>query len=371
MANIKVLQIGKFYHPIPGGIEDHLYNLCNELKDKCKIQVVVSNSKLRSEVSNVEGVKVSRMANFGQIFSTSFCPTMPFWLNKFDSDIIHIHLPNPMAHLSYIIARPKGKLIVMWHSDIIRHKFFLKLYRSHLIKLLKNAKAIIATSPIYINHSSFLNKFKDKIAVIPLGIDTSRFALTQKILKMVSNIRKNFGNRILLFVGRLVYYKGLEYLIESMDEIEANLLIIGKGKLEKKLKKFTQRSLDKNKIYFLGNVSHEEIISYFHACDIFVLPSIERSEAFGIVQLEAMACGKPVISTSLTTGVPWVNQNGITGIVVPPRNPNALAEAINMLIEDPKMREKYGRNGKERVKKEFNKALVAKRVLKLYKEILN
>jgi len=368
MSKFKILQIGKFYFPIPGGMEDHLYHLCNELKDKCELRVVIANTKPITKQTYVNGIKIIRVANLGEIFSNSTCLTMPFWLKQFNSDIVHIHLPNPMAHLSYILARPKGKLIIMWHSDIIRQKFFLRLYKPFLLRLLKRAKRIIAASPTYIEYSPFLSKFRDKSIVIPLGIDLSRFVLTEEIKKKVNKIRNNFGDRIVLFVGRLAYYKGVDYLIKAMENVEANLLIVGIGGLEKNLKNLAQNSPARNRICFLGEVTHDDIVSYFHACDLFVLPSIERSEAFGVVQLEAMACGKAVVSTNLTTGVPWVNQNKKTGIVVPPRDSEALAEAINSLLEDPGLREEYGKNGRKRVEEEFTKELVAERVMNLYRE---
>ncbi|MBW1679494.1 MAG: glycosyltransferase [Deltaproteobacteria bacterium] len=370
MSKIKTLQLGKFYHPVVGGMEDHLYHLCNELKGRCEIQVVVANTRTKTEVSRVNSIKIIRVANLVEVFSNSICPTMPFWLRKFHSDIIHIHLPNPTGHFSYLLSRPRGKLIVMWHSDIIRQKFFLKIYKPFLLSLLKRAEKIIASSPNYIEHSPFLSKFKDKCIVIPLGIDLKRFAFTEEVKGKVSQLRKRFGERIILFVGRLNYYKGTEYLIKAMEDVEANLLIIGTGGLERGLKELAQNSPKKDRICFLGEVSQEDKVSYYHACDVFVLPSVERSEAFGIVQLEAMACGKPVVSTDLNTGVPWVNQHGVTGVVVPPRDQKALAEAINTLLANPELRKRYGKKGGERVEENFSKEMVAARVINLYYEIL-
>jgi len=364
------LQIGKFYYPVNGGMEEHLYHLCDNLKDRYDLQVVVANTTIETKIENVKDVKIIRAANIGEVFSNSICPTMPLWLKKFSPDIVHIHLPNPMAHFSYLLAKPGGKLVVMWHSDIIKQKILLKLYKPFLLNLLKKAEGIIATSPVYIEHSPFLSKFKEKCKVIPLGIDLARFAFNEKIKEKVNELRNKYSNRIILCVGRLTYYKGLEHLIKAMKDIEANLLIIGEGTLGKRLRNFTLNSPGKNKIWFLGRVSHENIIPYFHACNVFVLPSVERSEAFGIVQLEAMACCKPVVSTDLKTGVPWVNQNGVTGIVVSHRNPKALSEAINTLLTDHKLSKEYGENGRKRVEKEFTTELVAERTMSLYQEIL-
>jgi len=370
MYKVNVLQIGKYYHPVKGGIEDHLHNLCNELKNSCELRVVVANDTPRTVKDNVDNISVTRLPKFGELSNIPICPTMPIRLKSFSADIVHLHLPNPMAHLSYLIAKPKGTLVIMWHSDIIGRDFFIKFYKPFLMTLLYRAERIIATSPAYVRHSLFLSRFKDKTVVIPLGINLSRFALTKSIQDKVAQIRESFGNRIALYVGRLTYYKGLEYLIKAMEDVEANLIIVGDGRLKRKLKVLAHNSRSKDKIWFMGEVSHEDIVSYFHACDVFVLPSVERSEAFGIVQLEAMACRKPVVSTDLKTGVPWVNQNGKSGIVVPPRDPGSLAKAINTLLDNHALRQKYGDYGRERVEREFTKELVAEKVITLYREIL-
>lgn len=368
---MQITQIGKFYYPIKGGMEDHLYHLCNELKKKFNIVVLVSNNKTKTTIENINGVKIIRVLNLGNIWSTSICPNMFYWLKKLDADIIHLHFPNPMAHLSYLLARPRGKLVIMWQSDIVKNKFYVKLYNPLLLKLLKKAHKIIVHSPIYCEKSSFLNEFRDKCIVIPLGIDVSKFVLTEDEKQKVQEIRFRFNNKIILFVGRIQPYKGLEYLINAFKEIEANLLIIGSGVLEKKMRRLTQSLNMQNKIWFLGEIPHGEIPLYFHACDIFVLPSIERSEAFGIVQLEAMVCGKPVISTNLHTGVPFVNRNKRTGIVVEPRDSRVLEKAMKELLENPKLRKYYGENGRKLVGEEFTKELNAARIVSLYHELCN
>jgi len=372
MDKIRVLQIGKYYHPVTGGIEDHLYHFCNDIKERCDLNVLVSNTVPRTEKNIILDVQVTRVSKLGELSNIPVCLTMPIWLRKFMPDIVHFHLPNPMAHLAWFLARPRGRLVITYHSDIVNRDLFVRCYSPFLIALLHRTERIIATSPAYVHHSPFLRRFKSKTNIIPYGIDLSIFEINSNIQEKITKIREKFGTRIVLFVGRLTYYKGLQHLIEAMHAVRGNLIIIGGGKLEKELRIQTQNSKDKDRIWFLGEVPHlsEDLIAFFHACDVFVLPSIERSEAFGIVQLEAMACGKPVVSTDLTTGVPWVNQDGRSGIIVPPRDPKSLATAINTLLENPELRKKYGIYGKERVEKEFTKELVAQRVLHLYREIL-
>jgi len=365
----EILHVGKFYYPVKGGVENHLYLLCNELKKDYRTEVLVANEGFKGYSELVNGVKVRRLMNFGRLFSMSFCPAMALWLRKIKTKIIHVHLPNPLADFSYLLARPRGKLLIMYHSDIVRQKMLLPLYRPILFSLLRKAELIIATSQNYIDSSYILRKFRDKCVVVPLGIDLERFKLTESIQEKVKSIHKRFGNNILLFVGRLVYYKGLEYLIAAMKDIPAHLIIIGTGPLEKRLNNMAGRIGLKDKITFLYNISDEDLPAFYHASKVFILPSIERSEAFGIVQLEAMACSKPVISTRLNSGVPFVNLDGETGIVVEPRSAPEINEAANSLLTDKELRERLGKNGRERVEKMFTKERVASQIKEIYRKL--
>ncbi len=180
----------------------------------------------------------------------------------------------------------------------------------------------------------------------------------------------SLGERIVLFAGRLNYYKGLEYLIEAMQEIEAKLLIVGEGELREELEE-KARSLKVNqKIIFLGKVSDEKLKYCYQICDLFVLPSVESSEAFGIVQMEAMAYGKPVVNTNLPTGVPYVSVDSETGITVPPRDSKALAKAINKILNDKRLAAKFSENALRRVREEFSREKMLGSIYLIYKELM-
>ncbi|MBC7190664.1 glycosyltransferase [Candidatus Aerophobetes bacterium] len=293
-------------------------------------------------------------------------------MRKIKADILHFHLPFPLSVMSYFFAKPEGKIVISWHSDIVRQKISKFFYHPFLVRFLKKADVIIATSPNMVESSPYLKRFRGKCRIIPLGIDVERFKLKEDEEGRVKEIRERYtsGKGIILFVGRLIYYKGVEYLIRAMRDIDASCLIIGEGKLKKKLEKMVDELGLSSKVHFLGSISDDKLPSYYHACDVFCLPSVARSEAFGIVQLEAMVCGKPIVSTNLPTGVPFVNQDKKTGIVVPPKNPQALAEAINTLLENPALRKKYGGCAKERVEKEFTKKVMVKRLLEVYREVV-
>jgi rhamnosyl/mannosyltransferase len=205
---------------------------------------------------------------------------------------------------------------------------------------------------------------------VPAGIETNNFQMTENLREKVEHIKLSYGSPIIFFLGRLIYYKGLEYLVAAMSNVGAKLLIAGEGPLREQLQKQAFQAGVAKKIVFLGKLSEDEKIAFYHACDVFVLPSVETSEAYGLVQLEAHACGKPVVSTNLPTGVPYVNLDGITGIVVPPRDSKALSEALNRLLADSELRLRLGESARKRVEQEFNFDLMIKKTLSIYQEIV-
>lgn len=175
----------------------------------------------------------------------------------------------------------------------------------------------------------------------------------------------------MLFVGKLRYYKGVNYLLHAMTQMpNAHLTIVGAGPMEREWKALAQSLQLDTRITWAGEVSDEALPTYYDACDVFVLPCSERSEAFGAVQLEAMAAGKAIVSCDVHTGVAWVNKNKVTGLVVPPKNPNALARALSALLNDAPRRAAMGRAGRERFAREFTLDLMVERVLRVYENAL-
>lgn len=367
---MKVLMVNKLYYPHIGGVENHVRDLSLELKDIVDISVLAANTKFKTEKETIDGIEVVKVASLGRLRSAPVAPTFPLWLREIRTDIFHFHFPYPIGEISYLIAKPAGKLVVTYHSDIVRQKFLLWFYAPFLNRFLELADRIIVSSPNLINHSPFLRKFREKCAVIPFGIDLSRFELNDEIISKSNMFREKTGTPLILFMGRLIYYKGLEYLILAMKNIDAKLLIVGSGPLRNDLEEICEKNGLSEKVIFFGEASDDDIPSIYHASDIFVLPSIARSEAFGLVQLEAHACGKPVVSTNLTTGVPFVNLDKETGIVVPPASSVALSEAINFLLKNEDICRKYGENAKKRVEEQFSRRLMGEKVYNLYKEVL-
>jgi rhamnosyl/mannosyltransferase len=283
------------------------------------------------------------------------------------ADIVHIHWPHPTALLAYLASGHAGRLVVTYHSDIVRQKILAKLFWPVLRRALERAEAIVVASPNYVESSPVLQKFKAKCRVIPFGVPLEEFDRFDPA--EVARIRARFGPRIVLGVGRLIYYKGFEHLVRAMKGTDAHLLIIGEGPLRGALEDEARRERVSGRVTFLGRV--EDAVPYFHAADVFALPSVARSEAFGIVQLEAMACGKPVVNTRLDSGVTFVSVDGVTGLTVPPADSESLAAALDRLLKDPALLASYGRAARARVEREFDLEAMGRSTLRLYEEIMS
>jgi glycosyltransferase involved in cell wall biosynthesis len=293
------------------------------------------------------------------------CPRLISTLRKTKADVVHVHLPNPWASIAYLASGCRRPLVVGYHSDIVRQSFIEPAFRPILLKFLDCASAIVSASPDLVEHSPILRRFREKCVVIPYGIDQQ--GLTETDERKVDAIVGTYKKPIVLAVGRLVYYKGFEYLIGAMTDVDAQLLIIGKGPLKDRLVRLALTLGVSHKVAFLDRV--EDVNPYHQAADVFVLPSVAPSEAFGIVQLEAMAAGKPVINTSLKSGVPFVSQHGVTGLTVPPADKIALAQAVNHLLGQADLRRRYGNAARLRAAQEFTVDKMVARTLDLYERV--
>ncbi len=369
---LRVLQIGKFYAPFRGGIESHVADQSEALLNYVDLKVIVANHNPSISHETLNGVSVTRLPTWINVAGAPICPGMVREIRQFRPDIVHIHLPHPGAVLAYLASDHSGTLICNYHSDVVRQKFLSKAFQPIMDRLLQRADAIIASSWNFVQSSRVLQPYRTRCRVIPYGVVVDKFACHSE--SEVQAIRQRFGPRIVLAVGRLVYYKGFEYLIRAMAGLEAagldaTLLIIGTGGLRDALSKEIQNRGLQSKVYLLGAVNDEQLPNYYRAADLFVLPSVERSESFGIVQLEAMACGKPVINTQLDSSVPFVSENGITGMTVPPKDVDALAGAIRCLLENDALRQTYGEAARRRVHERFTVRAVTNDLLTLYSEL--
>lgn len=373
---MKIIQASKAYFPHLGGIETIVHQLAEGFAQHNDLEsnVIVCSDNRRNSYEIINKVSITRTSTLLRLSSLPISPGYPFRLISESADILQLHEPFLLAPFSYLTFLQQAqnkfkKLVVWWHSDIIRQQSLAKFYTPLLRSILRQADAIIAATPNHISSSKFLGEFKDKCRVIPFGVDTSRFIESSISQQKVLEIKARHNKPIILCSGRLIYYKGLEYLVEAMQYVpDAHLIIVGKGPLLQTLESIASRC--PNNVSFIPFLSEIDYVAMYQACEIFVLPSVENSEAFGIVQLEAMACGKPVITADLPTGVTYVNQHGVTGLVVPKRNSQVLAEAINNLLRNTDMRHQLGENARLRVAKEFTVSGMVENTISLYKELL-
>ena len=363
-----VTHVGKFYPPHMGGIETHLQTLSNELSRWIGLRVIVANEARDMRQEMVDGIAVTRLAKLATIKSMPICPQLAAALRSVRSDIVHLHLPNPAALIAYLMSGRRGPLVLTWHSDPVRQKLLWRVLAPLHRWFVRSATQCIATSPDYIESSPILSVHRERCRVIPYGIPMERFAEPGNA---VGELRCRYGPRIVLAVGRLTYYKGFEYLMRAMAQISGKLVLIGDGPLRARLERGASETGVRERVFFAGEIDNSKLAPYYHAADVFVLPSVERAEAFGIVQLEAMSCGKPIVNTRLSTGVPFVSIDGLTGITVPPRDPLSLAQAITRLLDDTELRAQYGAAAIRRVRSEFTADRMGARTLALYREIVS
>jgi glycosyltransferase involved in cell wall biosynthesis len=374
---MRIIQANKAYSPHIGGIETIVRQLAEGFaqKDGIESKVIVCNDSNYDSSEILNDVQIKRTATYARVASLPISPAYPYQLLSESADILHIHEPFLIAPAAYLafrsLARRRFKrLVVWWHSDIIKQQSISNLYLPLQKAILREADAIIVATPNHIDSSTVLGEFKNKCHAIPFGIDLHRFRITSECQQKVNSIKERYGKPIILFFGRLIYYKGAEYLIEAMNSIpDAHLVMVGKGTLRESLELMASKGI--GNISFISYLSEEDLVAMYHACDIFVLPSVENSEAFGIVQLEAMACGKPVISSDLPTGVTYVNQDGVTGLVVKKRSSQELVKAIKYLLENEIIRQKFGGTAKRRVESDFTVSGMVEQTLNLYNEILS
>ena len=362
----RILHIGKYYPPHVGGIETHLHYLVSHQSPLLPVEVVVANERAVTRTEVMDGAKITRVASFGTWASQPVCPSLPWALAGHSESMVHLHLPNPWAAQAYLMSGHKGKLIVTHHADTLGRRHLRRFTDPFVRQVMKRAAAIIITSKRYLESSDELVGFHDKCRIVPLGIDVEEFNVES--LPEVRAIRAKYGPRLIVAVGRLVPYKGFDVLLQAMNKIDATLLLIGSGPLQKELETTIEKLGIADKAHLLGHV--KDTAPYYKAAQMLVLSSVSRAESFGLVQLEAMAAGIPVVNTEIDSGVPEVSPHGVTGITVPPRDPEALAHAVRVLLDDEETRAKYGQAACVRAREEYTALRMTESTLRVYESVL-
>jgi len=377
---MRVLQFGRFHNEQQnGGVERHQQLLCKGLAaNGLDVVYLVASANRLSHDETIDGYRLIQSPSFGTLFSTALSPAQVIKALELHRqqpfDILHLHFPNPLAHLASVLFPPSVKRVITWHSDIVKQKRLLAIYRPFLQSVTRRADALIAATPAHYSSSSQIPKdiSKDKLRVIPFGLDYSNLNLTPQSESVRNRLLSRANGQAIVFaLGRHVYYKGFDVLIDAMQHVNAQLIIGGDGHLRPQLQNQVEHLGLKNKIHFTGSIAEADLAAYFHACDVFCLPSVEPSEAFGLVQLEAMACGKPVICTQLNNGVNVLNVHGETGFAVPVCDSFALAERINQVLQDSQLRSMLGKQAYARARQVYSLEANTQQHIRLYQELVN
>lgn len=371
---MKVLHIGKFY-PFSGGIERVMFDSAEGLShivDRCDILCANVEDHVGMDIQINNSFCIYTTKSYAKLMGTVISPSIIFKLRSImgNYDLIHIHHPDPMVALALFLSGFKKTVVLHWHSDIIKQKKALLLYSILQTWLLKRCAVIIATSPAYINGSFYLTKFRHKCVSIPIGVEPKRW----EIDNIVRSIKAKYhGKKIIYSLGRLIYYKGFEYLIDSAMYLndEYIILIGGGGPLYTTLKKQIESKKLEDKVFLLGRIPEEMMEKYYLACDLFCMSSVERTEAFGIAQIEAMSFGKPVVATNIPgSGVSWVNESGVSGLNVECRDSRGLANAFQQILSDSSLYHKLSIGALMRYKTHFTKEVMVNKISDLYTSLL-
>ncbi len=376
---MRIVHIYKDYFPVLGGIENHLKLLAESQAARGHdVTVVVTQLKdQKTKIENVNGVRLVKLRRQLNVQSAPISATFATWVRNEtrDADIAHLHAPYPLGEACNLWFGRAKKTVISWHSDIVRQKTLLRVYAPVLRRVVASAGRIICTSEPYKQTSPWLTTAQDKCVVVPYGIQLARFGqLTTEQHAKSDAFRADMqaranGGLVLLCVGQLRYYKSFDTLIRALPQLpNVAMAIAGTGPYEAPWKAVASDLGISDRVAFLGQTGQADLPTLYHGSDVFVLPSNSRAEAFGIVNIEAMACGLPVVTTDVGSGTSWVNQDGVTGYVVPPMNTDALAGAIDKL-RDPVARKHMGEAGRARAHAEFTEEMMIERVESVYEDV--
>jgi rhamnosyl/mannosyltransferase len=361
---LRIVHLYKDYHPVVGGIENHIRVLAEaQATAGHDVTALVCDSGLRTRTGLLAGVKLIRA---GRMFTAASMPislAQPLILSRQRPDIVHVQSPYPLGELSNWVFGRATASVISYQSDVVRQTGWLRVYGPFLRRVLRSADRIIASSHRYLDTSPWLAPVRAKCVVVPLSVDHQRF-----------HPRDNpyAGPPTILFVGRLRYYKGLDTLLRAMVRLRGvTLNIVGTGPMSESWQSLAAELGLGDHVHFIGDVGHDELPSWYHNAHCFVLPANARSEAFGRVLLEAMASGLPCVTTELGTGTSWVVQDGVTGLVVPPRDDLALARAVEQLLNNPQRRREMGLAARSRVEAEFTEIQMVAGVQAVYEQALD
>lgn len=365
-----VLHAYKVFPPeVSGGIPEAIANIAQGMSSRHQSLILVARDRGLGRRFTLDGMSLEAVTSFGTAMSSPLAPSFPLRLvqRARKASLVALHHPFPLNDVGVAMGLPKhAALVVHWHTKIVGKRPFAAALAPILTHTLARAQRIIVSHPALIKNTRDLMRVADKCTVIPFGIHVDYWGeLDDCQQRRAADLRARYP-RLVLATGRLVPYKGFHVLIEALRQVDATVMIVGEGPLDDDLRQTARRLGVGDRFILAGGLSRDDLKVHLHAARMFVLPSVSEAEAFGIVQLEAMAAGLPVINTDLPTGVPDVARNQREGLTVPPGEPAALAAAINRLLDDEDLARNLGSAGRSRVAAEYRAEVFVKRIEDVY-----
>jgi glycosyltransferase involved in cell wall biosynthesis len=378
-TRVRILHLGKYFPPEPGGMEVVLKAFSEATDGSLSNYCLVATRTGKTRTETIGGTTVHYLRQAGTFLLAPVLPGLPAVLHKLRRDggfpVILLHYPNPTAILALFLSlllRPKREKVVLWHhADVLldeRWKRVLyRLFRPIEEFVFRRTDAFVAATPHHVSCSDTFRRFSDRTAIIPYALPDGWFEATVEEARAAAQVRDRLGGGFLLFVGRLVPYKGLNTLVRAAERIPCRIAIIGTGPLGGALRQEIAARGLADRVLLLGGV--DDLRPYYLGCEFFVLPSVTMLEGFGIVQIEAMALGKPVVSSDLPSGVTYVNLSGETGLTFPVGDAAALAEACNRLLSDAALRNRLGKNARDRTFGKFSYTAMAEAAVPFFSRL--
>lgn len=374
---MRVLQFGKYYPPDRGGIETVTHGLAQSLNAAgvpCDVLCFHRENQLVEETH--ERHRVTRCPSVAHAFSTplSWRSIGIFRERMTDYDVVVVHLPNPTANVALALSGYRGRVVLFWHCDVVRYPKLMRAYRPLQNWLIERADLVIGATDSHIRESDSAALLADKSIVIPFGLDPAIFtseSVDAETRRIVDDLA---GRRVVLSVGRFVSYKGMAHLIDAARLLPDDyaVVLVGGGPEENAYReRIASLGLGK-RVVLLGEARPARLAALYERCDVFCLPSVDRAEMFGMVQIEAMHFGKPIVSTRIPrSGTHHVNIDGETGRVVPHSDPAALAKAIDEIGSDPARQAAMAEACRRHFAARFDSEVVARRHVEAYRALLD
>lgn len=381
LESIRPLHFGKLLPPPYAGVEAHVDLLLRALQPMVRGTLVACGDPadaMRRADEFPYRLIVERF--YGRVASAPIAPGMLAAVRRELAsgrcNLLHLHAPNPLGDLAGLLCAAKAPIVLSWHSDIVRQRSLLRLYGPIQRRIVDRADRIIVFTPQHYTSSVQLPRpgVEAKLHVVPMGFDLGRLDVSGADAAMTARLDRFAGGRpLLLTVGRQVYYKGYEYLLAALARLRSGavLAMVGTGPLGEALRRQAAELGLAERVLFLGEVGHAELVAAYHRCDVFTLPSVEPSEAFGMASAEAMACGKPTVVCELGNGVNYLNQDGVTSLTIAPRDTAALADAIDTLMLDDVLRARMGAAAAARVRSRFSMEAMRDGTVGVYRQLLS